>query len=131
MSDGGHKDDAPVMNHVHAKNTKSKDLTPRVCVVGLGYIGLPTASMLATHGFKVIGVDVNEKINPSSSEANPYRRTGAMNVSGRSSQETSRLASNLGGRCIYHRSSNTATPDKRADLSFVKAAAESIVPHCP
>ena len=33
-----------------------------VCVMGLGYIGLPTASMFATHGFKVIGVDVNENI---------------------------------------------------------------------
>ncbi|MGO4572276.1 UDP-N-acetyl-D-mannosamine dehydrogenase [Microvirga sp. 2TAF3] len=31
-----------------------------VCVVGLGYIGLPTAAMLASRGFEVIGYDVNE-----------------------------------------------------------------------
>ncbi|WP_153724697.1 UDP-N-acetyl-D-mannosamine dehydrogenase [Heliorestis convoluta] len=31
----------------------------KVCVVGLGYIGLPTASLLATKGFRVHGVDVN------------------------------------------------------------------------
>ena len=31
-----------------------------VVVVGLGYIGLPTASILATRGHTVIGVDVNE-----------------------------------------------------------------------
>ncbi len=31
----------------------------RVCVVGMGYIGLPTASMFATNGYKVHGVDVN------------------------------------------------------------------------
>ena len=30
----------------------------RVCVVGLGYVGLPTAAILATKGFEVIGVDV-------------------------------------------------------------------------
>lgn len=30
-----------------------------VCVVGLGYIGLPTAAVLANSGPKVIGVDVN------------------------------------------------------------------------
>jgi UDP-N-acetyl-D-mannosaminuronic acid dehydrogenase len=30
-----------------------------VCVVGLGYIGLPTAALLASTGFKVIGVDLN------------------------------------------------------------------------
>jgi UDP-N-acetyl-D-mannosaminuronic acid dehydrogenase len=32
----------------------------RVVVMGLGYIGLPTASMLATKGHQVLGVDVNE-----------------------------------------------------------------------
>jgi UDP-N-acetyl-D-mannosaminuronic acid dehydrogenase len=33
-----------------------------VCVVGLGYIGLPTASLLATRGFKVRGVDVADYV---------------------------------------------------------------------
>jgi UDP-N-acetyl-D-mannosaminuronic acid dehydrogenase len=32
----------------------------KICVLGLGYIGLPTAAMFATHGFQVVGVDVNE-----------------------------------------------------------------------
>ncbi len=31
----------------------------RVCVVGLGYIGLPTAALLASSGYNVIGVDLN------------------------------------------------------------------------
>ena len=31
----------------------------KVCVVGLGYIGLPTAALLASTGFSVIGVDLN------------------------------------------------------------------------
>ncbi|WP_087005396.1 UDP-N-acetyl-D-mannosamine dehydrogenase [Gulosibacter sp. 10] len=31
-----------------------------VCVVGLGYIGLPTAAFIASRGPNVIGVDVNE-----------------------------------------------------------------------
>lgn len=30
-----------------------------VCVVGLGYIGLPTAALLATNDYRVIGVDLN------------------------------------------------------------------------
>lgn len=34
----------------------------KVCVLGLGYIGLPTASTLATHGVKVIGVDINKHV---------------------------------------------------------------------
>jgi len=31
----------------------------KVCVIGLGYIGLPTASTFATHGLNVVGVDNN------------------------------------------------------------------------
>ena len=34
----------------------------KICILGLGYIGLPTASTFATHGVKVLGVDVNNHI---------------------------------------------------------------------
>jgi len=30
----------------------------KICVIGLGYIGLPTASLLASEGYEVHGVDV-------------------------------------------------------------------------
>lgn len=33
-----------------------------VCVVGLGYIGLPTAALLANRGYRVYGVDVQERV---------------------------------------------------------------------
>lgn len=33
----------------------------RVSVVGLGYIGLPTAAVFASRGIEVVGVDVNQK----------------------------------------------------------------------
>ena len=33
-----------------------------VCVIGLGYIGLPTAALLASRGIKVLGVDVNPRV---------------------------------------------------------------------
>lgn len=34
----------------------------KICVLGLGYIGLPTASTFATHGISVVGVDVNPHV---------------------------------------------------------------------
>lgn len=34
----------------------------KVCVIGLGYIGLPTASSFATHGLTVVGVDINPAV---------------------------------------------------------------------
>jgi len=38
------------------------DLKPDVCVVGLGYIGLPTAAIIARSGCKVQGVDVSQEV---------------------------------------------------------------------
>lgn len=34
----------------------------KICVMGLGYIGLPTASLLGTKGYDVLGVDVSDKV---------------------------------------------------------------------
>ncbi len=34
----------------------------KLCVMGLGYIGLPTASLLASKGFDVHGVDVTPQV---------------------------------------------------------------------
>lgn len=34
----------------------------KICIVGLGYIGLPTSTMFSCYGHKVIGVDVNENV---------------------------------------------------------------------
>jgi UDP-N-acetyl-D-mannosaminuronic acid dehydrogenase len=35
---------------------------PRVCVVGLGYIGLPTAAVIARSGMDVLGVDISREV---------------------------------------------------------------------
>ena len=32
-----------------------------VSVIGLGYIGLPTAALLATKGYRVAGCDINQR----------------------------------------------------------------------
>ena len=34
----------------------------KICVLGLGYIGLPTASTFATRGLNVVGVDINPHV---------------------------------------------------------------------
>jgi UDP-N-acetyl-D-mannosaminuronic acid dehydrogenase len=34
----------------------------KICVIGLGYIGLPTASTFAAHGINVLGVDISQYI---------------------------------------------------------------------
>lgn len=34
----------------------------KICIIGLGYIGLPTAALLASNGYEVHGVDVVKKV---------------------------------------------------------------------
>ncbi len=34
----------------------------KVCVLGIGYIGLPTSAMFASHGVETYGVDLNEEV---------------------------------------------------------------------
>ena len=31
----------------------------KICVIGLGYVGLPTATIFASKGFSVLGVDID------------------------------------------------------------------------
>jgi UDP-N-acetyl-D-mannosaminuronic acid dehydrogenase len=38
------------------------DVKPAVCVVGLGYIGLPTAAIVARSGCQVLGIDVSSHV---------------------------------------------------------------------
>lgn len=44
------------------KSAKSSGTKPDVCVVGLGYIGLPTAAIVARAGCQVYGVDVTQSV---------------------------------------------------------------------
>ena len=34
-------------------------MTKKICILGLGYIGLPMAAVLARHDLQIIGVDIN------------------------------------------------------------------------
>ena len=44
------------------KSPKNSGVKPSVCVVGLGYIGLPTAAIVARTGCQVHGVDVSQNV---------------------------------------------------------------------
>lgn len=101
-----------------------------ICVLGLGYIGLPTASILALHGFKVIGVDVNEKILAKVRQGNPHIREPGLKALVEAAVKSGNLiVSSQPEVCdaFIIAVPTPVTADKRVDLSFVKAAAESIL----
>jgi UDP-N-acetyl-D-mannosaminuronic acid dehydrogenase len=102
-----------------------------ICVLGLGYVGLPTASLLANAGFHVVGVDVDPEIL-------------AMLGGGRTRLEEAGLATLVSaavksGNLVTAPQPEPAdtfmicvptpvTPAKTADLRAVEEAAHSILP---
>ena len=103
-----------------------------ICVLGLGYIGLPTASTFATHGMQVVGVDVNQRVvevlrNGEIHIHEPGLRTLVQAAFGSGNLTISEVPYEADAFVIA-----VPTPileDKRADMRYVEAAAESIVPH--
>lgn len=103
-----------------------------LCVLGLGYIGLPTASTFATHGLSVTGVDVNPQIVQ-------RLHQGELHIYEPGLRTLVQAALKSGNLVIQEQPAPSdafiiAVPTpfkegKRADLDFVVSAAESIIPH--
>jgi UDP-N-acetyl-D-mannosaminuronic acid dehydrogenase len=102
-----------------------------LCVLGLGYIGLPTASTFATHGIHVFGVDINQKIIESLREGEPHIHEPGLRTLVKAAFGSGNLQIEDRPREADAFILAVPTPfleDKRADLSAVRAAAESILP---
>ncbi|WP_320535876.1 UDP-N-acetyl-D-mannosamine dehydrogenase [Pseudarthrobacter sp. IC2-21] len=102
-----------------------------VAVIGLGYIGLPTAAILAANGLDVVGVDVNEgTVNAVNRGEVPFVEPDlAVHVSGAVSQ--GRLKATLETPCADAYVVAVPTPfkaDHSADLQYIEAAARGIAP---
>ncbi|MGO1925466.1 MAG: UDP-N-acetyl-D-mannosamine dehydrogenase [Brachybacterium tyrofermentans] len=100
-----------------------------VCVIGLGYIGLPTAAVLAQAGKFVIGVDVKESVVDSVNKGQiPFVEEGLETVvAGAVARERLLAQTTVPAADAYIVS--VPTPFKEghaADLSFVESAARSI-----
>lgn len=103
-----------------------------ICVLGLGYIGLPTASTFANSGLQVTGVDVNERIVAGLRQGELHIEEPGLRtlVHAALSSGNLRVAGQPGPAEAFLIAVPTPVlPDKRADLGAVIAAAESIVPH--
>ncbi len=102
----------------------------RVCVLGMGYIGFPTACFLAKAGHDVTGVDISEKA---------LERIKALDVDAeepglKALAEEAVPQMHFGTKPVPADAFIIAVPTpfdketKEADLSYVKAATESLLP---
>lgn len=106
-------------------------MTKTVCVVGLGYIGLPTAVMFANHGVKVHGVDVNPAAVRSIQEKKLHiEETGLQERLNQAVDEGFLTASTspVEADVFIVAVPSPINPDKTANLEYVRQATASIVP---
>lgn len=102
-----------------------------VAVIGLGYIGLPTAAILATNGLNVIGVDVNERTVDAVNRGEvPFVEPDlGVHVSGAVSQGHLKASLHTPAADAYIVAVPTPfKADRSADLSYIEAAAKGIAP---
>ncbi|MBN2392180.1 MAG: nucleotide sugar dehydrogenase [Anaerolineae bacterium] len=103
-----------------------------LCVLGLGYIGLPTASMFATHGVPVTGVDVKQAVIDILNNGGIHIQEPGLRTLVRGAMAAGYL--NVAREPAPSDAFIIAVPtpinaDKTADMRYVIAAAESVVPH--
>lgn len=103
----------------------------RIAVIGLGYIGLPTAVALATRGIDVVGVDVNEATVEAVSRGElPFVEPDlAVGVSGAVSMGRLQATTKTPEADAFIIAVPTPfNADHTADLTYVRAAVEQIAP---
>ncbi|EED32009.1 Ndp-n-acetyl-d-galactosaminuronic acid dehydrogenase oxidoreductase protein [gamma proteobacterium NOR5-3] len=103
-----------------------------VSVLGLGYIGLPTAAILAVRGHQVHGVDVSEHVVQTLSDGAIHIVEPGLDivVSGAIKSGALTVSLDVAPADVFILAVPTPfLEDHKPDLSFVRSAAESIAPH--
>lgn len=104
----------------------------KICVLGLGYIGLPTASVLAANGYQVLGVDVSPRVVDTVNAGNIHIEEPGLHTVVRAAAQSGNLRAALEPEPSDVFIVAVPTPlreDKAADMGYVRRATESIVPH--
>ncbi|MDD5355603.1 MAG: UDP-N-acetyl-D-mannosamine dehydrogenase [Candidatus Omnitrophica bacterium] len=110
--------------------------TVKVCVIGLGYIGLPTAALLASFGYKVVGVDINKNVVDTINKGKIHIKEPDLNILVAAAVNSGNLIAKLRPEPADIFIISVPTPFKynknkniKPDLSYVRSAVLSIVPH--
>jgi len=104
----------------------------KIAVIGLGYIGLPTACMFATNGIRVLGVDVNVSVINTLNNGGIHLEEYGLQQKFTDAFQSGMLKVSLNLEDADAYIIAVPTPfydDKKADMQYVASAAESILPH--
>lgn len=104
----------------------------KLCIVGLGYIGLPTAAMFATHGHKIVGVDINENIVEALNQGKIIIEEPYLDIMVQAAVTSGNLIAStkpVEADVFIISVPTPINPDKTADMRYVESAGESILPY--
>jgi len=102
-----------------------------VCVVGLGYIGLPTAATLASCGVDVIGVDINPCVVEAVNAGHTYFSEPDLDMLLRAATTLRKLRATLQPEAADAFIIAVPTPfheDRSPNLDYIERAADAIAP---
>jgi UDP-N-acetylglucosamine 2-epimerase (non-hydrolysing) len=99
-----------------------------ISVVGLGYMGLPTACLFAEAGHKVNGFDINQhRVDQINQAMCPFDEPGLKELLAAAVKSRKLTASNtLQPADVYIIALPTPAVDKRCDLSYVKTGIKAV-----
>lgn len=103
-----------------------------ICVIGLGYIGLPTAATFAAHGVKVTGVDVNSRAVNMINQGKVHIVEPDLDALVRDVVAQQKLSAQLQPCEADAYIVAVPTPFKdnyEPDLKYIEAASKAIAPH--
>jgi len=103
----------------------------KVSVIGLGYIGLPTAAVIASRGIEVVGIDVSEKAVEIINQGKVHIVEPDLDMVVQAAVTMGKLRASLTPEPAEAFMIAVPTPfkdGKKPDLSFIKKAAEAIAP---
>lgn len=104
----------------------------KICVIGLGYIGLPTAAVFARAGFDIVGVDVNERVVDLLNQGKIHIEEVGLPELVANVVKEGKLRASLSPEKADVYIIAVPTPihaDSTADVDYVIAATKSIVPY--
>jgi len=102
-----------------------------VAVIGLGYIGLPTAALIASKGVKVVGVDVNRHVVSIINQGKIHILEPDLDILVQSSVQSGNLRATTETEKADVFIIAVPTPlqgNHEPDLSYIKSAAKAIAP---
>ena len=100
-------------------------------MVGLGYVGLPTAAVLANRGVEVIGVDIDSaRIDAVNSGRPPFDESGldSLVADAVSAGTLTARSEPAPADAVIVAVPTPIRPDRSPDLSYVQTAVDSLVP---